>query len=76
MRIRTLMTVIILCLGMLKTSSSQSGKESNMNMARVRYIVNDVDSAVAFYTKYLGFRVGQGATPILRCCPEGTSNWR
>ena len=28
-----------------------------MAAVRVRYIVNDIDSAIAFYTRYLGFRV-------------------
>src|SRR5690348_12169382 len=71
MRIRTLMTLIVLCLGMLKTGSSQSGKESNMNTVRVRYMVNDIDLAVAFYTKYLGFREGQGRTPNFAMLSRG-----
>jgi|SRR5579871_2261903 len=62
MRIRTLTTLFILCFGMLKTGSSQSGKDSNMNTPRVRYMVNNIESAVSFYTQYLGFRVEQGAT--------------
>ena len=28
-------------------------------MARVRYLVNDVDRSVAFYTKHLGFKLEQ-----------------
>jgi catechol 2,3-dioxygenase-like lactoylglutathione lyase family enzyme len=28
-----------------------------MAMARVRYIVTDVDSAIAFYTRHLGFEI-------------------
>lgn len=28
-----------------------------LNMLMVRYIVNDVDAAIAFYTRHLGFRV-------------------
>ncbi len=28
-----------------------------MASVRVRYIVNDIDSAIAFYTEHLGFRV-------------------
>jgi catechol 2,3-dioxygenase-like lactoylglutathione lyase family enzyme len=71
MHVRTLMTLIVLCLGMLKTGSSQSGKESNRNTARVRYMVNDIDQAVAFYTKYLGFRVGQGPTPNFAMLSRG-----
>jgi catechol 2,3-dioxygenase-like lactoylglutathione lyase family enzyme len=71
MRTRTLMTLFVLCLGMLKTGTSQTGNDSNMNMVRVRYMVNNVDSAVSFYTKYLGFRVGQGATPNFALLTRG-----
>lgn len=71
MRIRTLMTLFVLCLGMLKTGTSQTGNDSNMNMVRVRYMVNNVDSAVWFDTKYLGFRVGQGATPNFALLTQG-----
>ena len=60
MRIGTLMTLLILCFGIVNTARSQSGKESNMSTARVRYMVNNVDSAVAFYTRYLGFQAGPG----------------
>jgi predicted enzyme related to lactoylglutathione lyase len=71
MRIRTLMTLIVLCLGILTTGSSQSGKEANVNTVRVRYMVNDIDPAVAFYTKYLGFRAGQGSTPNFAMLSRG-----
>jgi catechol 2,3-dioxygenase-like lactoylglutathione lyase family enzyme len=71
MRIKTLMTLIVLCLGILTTGSSQSGKEANMNTVRVRYMVNDIDPAVAFYTKYLGFRLGQGSTPNFAMLSRG-----
>jgi len=33
-----------------------------MNSVRVRYMVNQIDPAVSFYTKYLGFQVKPGAT--------------
>ena len=71
MRIKTVMTVIILCLGVLQAGNSQAGKESNMNTARVRYMVNNIDSAVSFYTKYLGFRVEPGATPNFAMISRG-----
>ena len=75
MRIRTLMTLFILCFGMLKTGSAQSRKESDMSTARVRYMVNNIDSAVSFYTKYLGFRIEQGAMPNFAMLKRGISNW-
>ena len=34
-------------------------------MASVRYIVNDVDAAVAFYTTQLGFAVKQQFGPAI-----------
>ena len=62
MRIGIVMTLIVLCLGMPDADSAQTKKESDMDTARVRYMVNDIDSAVSFYTKYLGFHVGQNTT--------------
>ena len=63
MRIITLTVLIFFCLEMLPVGNAQSKKESNLNMVRVRYMVNDIDPAVSFYTKYLGFSVKQGPTP-------------
>lgn len=34
-----------------------------LNMLMVRYIVNDVDVAIAFYTRHLGFRVTAQSGP-------------
>lgn len=34
-----------------------------LNMLMVRYIVNDVDAAIAFYTRHLGFRVTAQSGP-------------
>ncbi len=34
-------------------------------MARVRYIVNDVEEAVAFYTSKLGFEIKQNFAPAI-----------
>jgi predicted enzyme related to lactoylglutathione lyase len=33
------------------------------DQVNVRYIVNDVDAAIEFYTKYLGFTPGTNASP-------------
>jgi catechol 2,3-dioxygenase-like lactoylglutathione lyase family enzyme len=65
------MAVCILALGMLATGNSQPGKEFNMNTARVRYMVNNIDAAVSFYTKYLGFLVAQGPTPNFAILSRG-----
>jgi len=42
-----------------------------MNEARVRYMVNDIDSAVSFYTKYLGFEVKQAGNPNFAMLSRG-----
>ena len=34
-----------------------------LNSLMVRYIVNDVDAAIAFYTRHLGFRVSAQSGP-------------
>lgn len=34
-----------------------------MTEGRVRYIVNDVDAAISFYTDMLGFKLGMHAAP-------------
>ena len=34
-----------------------------LNALMVRYIVNDVDAAIAFYTRHLGFRVSAQSGP-------------
>lgn len=41
----------------------QSKERTNMDTVRVRYMVNDLDPAVKFYTTYLGFQVEQEARP-------------
>jgi catechol 2,3-dioxygenase-like lactoylglutathione lyase family enzyme len=56
--------LIMLCVGSLPfTRGAQSPKEPVMSTVRVRYMVNDLDPAVTFYTKYLGFRLKQEAKP-------------
>ena len=71
MRIRILMTVIVVFLGLLDEGRAQTQQESNMNTPRVRYMVNNIDSAVSFYTKYLGFHAGQNTTPNFAILSRG-----
>jgi catechol 2,3-dioxygenase-like lactoylglutathione lyase family enzyme len=40
-------------------------------MAAVRYIVNDVDTAVSFYTKGLGFELQQQFGPAMAIMKRG-----
>lgn len=37
----------------------------------VRYMVEDVDKAIEFYTKYLGFKLGTNATPAFADVTRG-----
>jgi predicted enzyme related to lactoylglutathione lyase len=71
MQIRTLATLTFLCLGTLHSARAQSGNEANMNAVRVRYMVNNVDSALSFYTRYLGFTLKQAATPNFAMLSRG-----
>lgn len=70
MRPRTLLLVAI-ALSLLCTGIAQTGKGGNMNTVRVRYMVNDLDPAVAFYTNYLGFQVKQEAKPNFAMLSRG-----
>ena len=42
-----------------------------MNTVRVRYMVNNVEQAVSFYTKYLEFKEKPGATPNFAIVSRG-----
>ena len=42
-----------------------------MNTVQVRYMVNNVDQAVSFYTKYLAFKEKPGATPNFAIVSRG-----
>ncbi len=42
-----------------------------MQAVRVRYMVNDVGTAVSFYTSHLGFKVKQGPTPNFAIVSSG-----
>src|SRR6185437_15793117 len=38
-------------------AGAQSKEDTNMDRVRVRYMVNELDPAVKFYTTYLGFQL-------------------
>lgn len=42
-----------------------------MDAARVRYMVNDIDSAVSFYTKHLGFEAKRVVAPNFAMLSRG-----
>jgi uncharacterized protein (TIGR02246 family) len=55
--------LLVLLTGAQFFGSAQTKKEQDMTTVRVRYMVNDLDPAVTFYTKHLGFQVKQQAKP-------------
>jgi predicted enzyme related to lactoylglutathione lyase len=72
MTFRAKVTIVIISLSMLlQTANAQSGKEANMNTVRVRYMVNNIDQAVSFYTRYLDFKEKSGATPNFAIVSRG-----
>ena len=42
------------------------------DQVNVRYMVEDVDAAIAFYTKYLGFKLGINASPAFADVTRGS----
>jgi len=63
MRVLTRLVVLFLTMLPLEVAGLQSAKGANMDAkVRVRYMENDIASAVSFYTKYLDFREEPGAT--------------
>lgn len=50
-------------LGTLLAGNPTPAGQKKMNVVRVRYMVNELDPAVEFYTKYLGFQIQQEARP-------------
>ena len=72
MSTRNLMLLLIVCLGTLQFARNMQSKgEPEMTTVRVRYMVNDLDPAVEFYTKYLGFQVKQQARPNFAMLSRG-----
>lgn len=68
---RLLMLLIISAGTLPFVMSAEAKREKNMGSARVRYMVNDLDPAVDFYTKNLGFQVKQQAKPNFALLSRG-----
>jgi len=68
---KIIMLLVLTIFGGLSISNAQSGEEANVNTVRVRYMVKDLDPAVSFYTKYLGFHVKQEAKPNFAMLTRG-----
>jgi hypothetical protein len=60
----TILIVLFLSMLLLQVAGSQPAQEANMNgKVQVRYMENNIATAVSFYTEYLGFKEEPGATP-------------
>jgi len=64
MKTKTLLLALAFAgLGGLSTSRAQAPGNGPQSSIRVRYIVSDVDTAIAFYTQHLGFHVAAQSGP-------------
>ena len=69
---RILILMIFSVAILMFAGAQQSKEQGNMSTVRVRYMVNQVDPAVEFYTKYLGFQVKQEARPNFAMLSRGS----
>ena len=69
---RNTVLVLLISFGaLLAAGTPQSKEQSDMNTVRVRYMVNQLDPAVEFYTKYLKFSVKQQSRPNFALLSRG-----
>lgn len=68
---KTILLLLISFGALLSAGFPQSKEQSDMNTVRVRYMVNELDPAVEFYTKYLEFSVKQEARPNFALLSRG-----
>lgn len=71
MSTRTLILFIVSLGSLLFAASPQSKEQRDMTTTRVRYMVNNLDPAVEFYTKNLGFLVKQERRPNFAMLSRG-----
>src|SRR6266542_2377846 len=57
--------------GALLVAAPQRKEQGDMASARVRYMVKELNPAVEFYTKYLGFQVKQERSPNFAMLSRG-----
>lgn len=68
---RILILLVVSLSTLLFAQSPQSKEPTDMNTVRVRYMVHELDPAVEFYTKYLGFQVKQERRPNFAMLSKG-----
>jgi len=69
--IRIVALLLFSATAMLFAGSPQAKEQTAMTTVRVRYMVNNLDPAVEFYTKYLGFQVKQQNKPNFAMLSRG-----
>jgi predicted enzyme related to lactoylglutathione lyase len=67
----SLLVVIALAIPQQFAARAQSKEETNMEKVRVRYMVNELNPAVNFYTTHLGFQVEQESKPNFAMLERG-----
>jgi catechol 2,3-dioxygenase-like lactoylglutathione lyase family enzyme len=68
---KILMLLILSMCAFPSPGTAQSKEQRDMTTVRVRYMVNELDPAVGFYTKYLGFQEKQKAPPNFAILSRG-----
>ncbi len=68
---RILILLIASVSSLLIAGNAQSKEQTDMTTVRVRYMVNELDPAVEFYTKYLGFQVKKQNKPNFAMLSRG-----
>ena len=71
MRTRILLLLILSVSFFPFAGNAQSKEQTDMTTVRVRYMINNLDPAIEFYTKYLGFQVKQQAHPNFAMLSRG-----
>ena len=65
-------SLIVAALGLCAvTLAATAQSQPAPGTVRVRYMVRDIDAAVSFYTKYLGFQAKPGSTPNFAMLSRG-----
>jgi predicted enzyme related to lactoylglutathione lyase len=71
MSTRILVLLIVSLAVLLPAANPQSKEQQGMTTVRVRYMVNDLDPAVEFYRKHLGFGIKQERRPNFAMLSRG-----
>jgi predicted enzyme related to lactoylglutathione lyase len=68
---RILILLALSASSLLFAGTPQSKEQTDMTTVRVRYMVKELDPAVEFYTKYLGFQIKQQNKPYFAMLSKG-----